>query len=148
MHTQEHTVSALNELLKKNQDAARGYETAAENVPEEGLKNFFRNRAQQRDSFSRELESEIRAWHGEPAEGGSATGSLHRAWMDLKATFSGNSSEATLEECIRGEKASVENYREVLEDPEVPATLRTKLLTQIAQIEEMLLEVKTLEDLQ
>jgi len=148
MDTQKHQISALNELLEKNYDAAKGYKTASENVKNPQLKSFFNSRSTQRAQFAHELSSEIENMNGEPTESGSVAGSLHRAWMDMKSSFSGDESEAILEECIRGEKASVENYREVMKDNDIPASTKNRLSEQVQKVETMLNEVKTLEDLQ
>ena len=45
---------------------------------------------------------------------------MHRAWMDVKALFSANDDDSMLEEAIRGEKASVEEYDEVSKDVHLP----------------------------
>ncbi len=147
MSNQDHTVNALNELLEKNYDALNGYENAADNVKEPALKNFFHERAGQRSRFASELDSEIRGLNGSPKERGSAAGALHRTWMDIKSTFSKDNSEATLEECIRGEKASVENYREVINDERVPEQVKSRLQHQVREVEEALSNVRSMEDL-
>jgi uncharacterized protein (TIGR02284 family) len=36
---------------------------------------------------------------------GSSSGTLHRMWLDVKATFSGHDRKSILEECERGEDA-------------------------------------------
>jgi len=37
--------------------------------------------------------------------GTSGTGAIHRAWIDVKATFSGHDRKSVLAECERGEDA-------------------------------------------
>ncbi len=147
MSLHEHTIDALNELLEKNYDAVKGYENAADDVKNPQLKSFFHNRATQRAQFANEISTEIRNLNGEPKESGSAKAGLHRAWMDIKSTLSSDDSEATLEECIRGEKASVESYKEVIGDKEIPDNIKTQLGKHVMKIQTVLEEVKTLEDL-
>ncbi|AUC21071.1 hypothetical protein BTO15_02600 [Polaribacter sejongensis] len=106
----------LNELLEKNYDAEKGYLNAAENVESPKLKIFFKNRASERSQFAKELRTEILV-HGQiPEDDGSFKGTMHRNWMTLKSLFSSNDEEAILEESIRGEKANLEEYKEILLD--------------------------------
>lgn len=106
----------LNELLEKNYDAEKGYLNAAENVESPKLKIFFKNRASERSQFAKELRTEI-LLHGQiPEDDGSFKGTMHRNWMTLKSLFSSNDEEAILEEAIRGEKANLEEYKEILLD--------------------------------
>jgi len=104
----------LNELLEKNYDAEKGYLNSAENVDNKRLKIFFKNRASERSQFAKELRTEILSYGQIPEDAGSFQGTMHRNWMSLKSLFSGNDEEAILEEALRGEKASLEEYKEIL----------------------------------
>ena len=105
----------LNELLEKNYDAEKGYLNAAENVESPKLKIFFKNRASERSQFAKELRTEILS-HGQiPEDNGTFKGTVHRNWMTLKSLFSANDEEAILEEALRGEKTSLDEYAEILE---------------------------------
>ena len=106
----------LNELLIKNYDAEKGYLNAAENVDSPTLKIFFKRRATERSEFAKELRTEILQYGEEPKDSGSFKGTVHRNWMTLKSLFSSNDEEAILEEAIRGEEASLEDYDEILKE--------------------------------
>ena len=80
-------------------------------------------------------------------KGGSATGSIHRVWMDVKALFSAEDEESMLEEAIRGEKAAISEYEEIINDKSVPESTRFLLVSQKKQIENGLSKIKVLEDL-
>lgn len=135
----------LNELLEKNYDAEKGYKFAAENVKNTRLKSFFEERAKERYDFGHELKSEISNFGEKPEKGSSVKGDIHRSWMNLKATFSSDKEEAILEEAIRGEKAAVEEYNEVLDDENIPPSTKNLLLKQRNAITAALNKVKTLE---
>ena len=135
----------LNELLEKNYDAEKGYKLAAEKVKNERLKAFFSERASERYDFGHELKSEIRNFGENPDKGTSLAGDVHRSWMNLKATFSNDKDESVLEEAVRGEKAAVEEYEDILKDSELPASTGNILLKQKNAIIASLNEVKTLE---
>ncbi|GAA4308384.1 hypothetical protein GCM10023115_37080 [Pontixanthobacter gangjinensis] len=135
----------LNELLEKNYDAEKGYKLAAEKVKREDLKVFFAERAQERYDFGHELKSEIRNFGENPEKGSSLAADAHRSWMNLKTSLSGDKDEAVLEEAIRGEKAAVEEYENVLKESEIPASTANILMKQKNGIVASLNEVKTLE---
>ncbi|WP_435373069.1 ferritin-like domain-containing protein [Aequorivita sediminis] len=118
----------LNELLEKNYDAEKGYKKAAEKVENTKLKQFFNEQAQKRYDFGHELKNEIKNYGETPEKGGSATGSLHRTWMDIETAFSSNNEKTILGEVQKGEKAAVEEYNEVIQDTTLPPTTQ-KILT-------------------
>lgn len=137
--------SKLNSLLEKNYDAEKGYKLAAEKVKREDLKQFFVQRAQERYDFGHELKSEIRNFGENPDKGSSLAGDAHRSWMNLKASLSNDKDESVLEEAIRGEKAAVEEYEDILKESEIPASTGNILMKQKNAIVASLNEVKTLE---
>ncbi|MDC7995520.1 ferritin-like domain-containing protein [Altibacter sp. HG106] len=137
----------LQALLEKNYDAEEGYKKAMTNAKNEQLKNFLKHQSAQRQKFATELDQEIRNINETPKESGSATGKLHRTWMDVKSALSFNNDEALLEECIRGEKASVEEYEEVLTKNRFEPGLEQVLQAQKSTIQNTLNTVKSLEDL-
>lgn len=138
----------LNALLEKNYDAERGYRNAADDVDNERLKEFFLDRAAQREVFAKELRMEILSFGEVPKDSGSATGTAHRAWMDLKSFFSSNNEESILEECVRGDNAAIEEYNEVLsEQATLPPTTVTLLTKQRNEIQASINNVKYYEDI-
>lgn len=137
----------LNELLERTYDAEKGYKKAAENVDHAGLKKYFSKQAQQRYDFGHELKEEIKSFGQEVDKGGSLTGSAHRAWMDIKALFSNENEESMLEESIRGEKAAIDDYGDVLEDASLPMSTKNVLVKQKGKIETSLSRIIRLEDL-
>ncbi|WP_338039242.1 PA2169 family four-helix-bundle protein [Maribacter litopenaei] len=52
-------------------------------------------------------------------KGGSIKGDLHRTWMNFTTTFTSDDTERILEEVERGEKASPEEYNEILNDDDM-----------------------------
>ena len=111
MSYSENVSKKLNELLEKNYDAEKGYKLAAEKVNNQRLKSFFSARAQERYDFGHELKSEISNFGEAPDKGTSIAGDLHRGWMNLKASLSGDKDEAVLEEAIRHWKAVEIRYK-------------------------------------
>ncbi|ADY30294.1 MULTISPECIES: ferritin-like domain-containing protein [Cellulophaga] len=143
----EQVGTKLNNLLEKTYDAEKGYKKAAENTDHNALKTYFNKRSKERYDFGHELKTEIAKFGEEPEKGGSLTGSMHRAWMDTKAFFSADDAESMLEESIRGEKAAVEEYENVLQDTTLPSSTATVLLKQMNNIKSDLNTIKFLEDI-
>ena len=118
----------LNELLEKTYDAEKGYKLAAEKVEVPAVKEFLNDKVKQRYTFGHELKTEIREYGELPDKGGSFKGDLHRTWMNLTSTLSGNETERILEEVERGEKASLEQYDEILDDKDMTLPPSTEQL--------------------
>lgn len=118
----EEISNKLNELLEKNYDAEKGYIDATKNVESNNLKMFFKRRATERSEFAKELRTEILQYGEIPTDSGSFKGALHRNWMNLKSTFTSNE-EAVLEEAIRGEEASLEEYNNLITEKNLPPTI-------------------------
>jgi uncharacterized protein (TIGR02284 family) len=136
----------LNELLTKNYDAEKGYINAMKEVDNLTVKNFFKKRAEERGQFARELRTEILTYGELPEDSGSLKGILHRNWMTLKATFSTNSEETILNEALRGERASLKEYNELLSDTTFPERLLDLLRKQRNAIEAAINSVKIYEE--
>ncbi|MBO3115603.1 PA2169 family four-helix-bundle protein [Winogradskyella sp. DF17] len=136
----------LNELLIKNYDAEKGYINAMKEVDNVNIKNFFKDRAEERARFARQLRTEILTYGELPEDSGSLKGILHRNWMTLKATFSSNNEETILNEALRGEKASLEEYNTLLADTTFPSRLIELLREQRNAIEAAINSVKIYEE--
>lgn len=137
----------LNALLEKTRDAEKGFNKAAENADSSELKSYFTRKSQERSAFARQLEIEIGSFGQKPDNGGSTTGAMHRAWMDVKAFFSADNDESMLEETISGEKAAVNEYKDVLKETSLPSSTETLLTQQMNKISADLYTIKRLEDI-
>jgi len=143
----EKLVDQLEEILEKNRDAEKGYRKAAENSDSASLKSYFENKAHERAHFNNSLKSKMVANYDDIDDDSSFTGSIHRAWMDVKAFFSGDNDESMLEEAIRGDRAAVEEYEEVLEETALPPAIATLIREQKTKIRTDLNKIKSMEDL-
>lgn len=146
MKYSEEVADKLNSLLEKNYDAEKGYKLAAEKVKNPQLKSFFEKQAKNRYDFGHELKGEIANFGGSPDKGTSLKGDVHRGWMNLKASLAGDKDEAVLEEAVRGEKTAVEEYNDVINHAEVPASTGNVLMKQRNSITSALTEVEQMEE--
>lgn len=118
METTEKAIDVLNDLVKINNDRVAGFEKASENLEDDdrGLRPVFNKLAGESRDNAAQLAEKARQFNGEVPDGTSISGSLHRAWLDVKSTFTGNDLESILNECERGEDAIKAAYRSALED--------------------------------
>lgn len=112
--TQPDVVFALNDCIETCTDAERGYAAASADVRDVELKRLFHDRSRQRTEFAIALQAAIRAIGAMPENQGTVKGAAHRAWMGMRRAVD-RSDRIILEECIRGEKASLETFQRAFE---------------------------------
>jgi uncharacterized protein (TIGR02284 family) len=112
MEKNEKAIEALNDLILINNDRITGYEKAAHQSRdlEPDIKNIFHHMASESRKYVSDLHAEILGMGGKPVSGTTTSGKLYRAWMDLKATFTGPDSQALLISCEEGEDAAQKAY--------------------------------------
>lgn len=132
METKEKAVEVLNDLIEINNDRIVGYERAIEETEAEDsdLKSIFSQMASESKQYKQALSDLVVSLGGEIEKGTTASGKIYRAWMDVKATFSGHSRKSVLENCEFGEDAAQKAYRTALQDEDLPASLRELVMQQ------------------
>ena len=75
--------SLLNGLIEICRDGQSGFADAAEHLKIEPWETFCLEQSRQRARYVGELQQQIQWLGGEPENSGSATGAIHRAWLDL-----------------------------------------------------------------
>jgi uncharacterized protein (TIGR02284 family) len=78
--------------------------------------------------------------------GNSVSGTLHRAWIDVKSIFGGTDRESILSEAERGEDAIKKAYQDALTSEELPANALEKVRSQALEINAAHDEIKALRD--
>src|SRR5579871_2560160 len=118
METIEKSVEVLNDLIEINNDRIAGFEHAANELEgnDMDLKAIFQKLQEESRINVQQLSTAVNQMGSEPETGGSGSGSIHRAWIDVKATFSGHDRKSILEECERGEDAIKKAYKSALND--------------------------------
>ena len=114
----ENSMEVLTDLIKINNDRVEGYEKAAKETKDEDadLRALFESMAAESRRFVRELEDHVDQWDHEDSNDTTFKGKIYRAWMDVKATFSGHDRKSILAACEFGEDAAQKAYAEALED--------------------------------
>jgi len=112
----DHVISVLEKLTETNRDAQEGYRDAAEHIKDLQLRAFFNEQSTERANFAGELENEvIRLGKHDPDRSGSASGALHRRWIDLKVAM-GAGDHAILSSVESGEDNARKEYEQALND--------------------------------
>ena len=118
MQNNEELIEVLNDLIRINNDRIEGYEKAMNETKDidADLKTLFRRMADQSRMNKSELIQEVQK-RGGGADVNSTTnsGKIYRAWMSVKATFSGKDRKSVLAACEFGEDAAQKAYQEALE---------------------------------
>ena len=107
-------IDTLNNLLEICRDGEFGFTESAEHTKTQEVKTVFLQRASDCRSAATELQELIIAMGGEPDEGGTVSGAMHRGWVAVKGSLSGYSDIDILEECERAEDVALAQYRKAL----------------------------------
>lgn len=150
MNIKDEISKKVNVLIEENIDAHKRFHLAEENAESSTLKSYLLQQAIQRHVFANDLSINLKAYNPDfninPK--GSFTGSLHRTWINIKTSFSGDTDNSILEECIRGDEASVEEYQEFLENyPTVSQEIKYTIQQQLGKIKTTLNRETRLENL-
>jgi uncharacterized protein (TIGR02284 family) len=129
-------IDTLNRLIETSRDAENGFHAASEVVDDPSLKRLFAAYSRQRGEFAHELEGQVRRLGGDPQQGGSVAGTLHRAVMNIRAAVSGPDERAVIAEAERGEDAAVRAYEVALRRSALPADVRAVIARQAAHVKE------------
>ncbi|KDN54453.1 ferritin-like domain-containing protein [Flavobacterium seoulense] len=141
--TRKEIVSTLEGLIAILEDGKLGYTNAAEHVEDAMIKSNFTNYARERASFITELQDEInRLGKSTDTAGGGPLGALHRAWIDIKATFTSNDTESIINACTTGEEAAIEKYEMALKQEELSPNQIELIRKQLGSIKAVLMKLK------
>lgn len=147
MATTESKTSVINELIEINNDRVAGFEKVIADIRDENidLKALFQTYAEQ----SRKNGQELAAIVGSVKEletGNSVSGTLHRAWIDVKALFGGSDRASILAEAERGEDAIKKAYKDALSSGELTSDEAEVVSTQAQKIYAAHDQIKALRD--
>ncbi len=136
MSQNEKTAEILNDLITINNDRIEGYSKAIDEAKDEDndLKELFQKMKTESVGYKQELADIVGQLGEDKAEGTRMDGKIYRAWMDVKATFSGNSRKSVLENCEFGEDAAQKAYKSALADNDLNGEARQLVTSQQAKL--------------
>lgn len=143
------SISILNDLIETSKDGEKGFQTSAEDIKRPDVKAFFLSRSAEIATAVRELQAEVRALGGDPETSSSVSGTLHRAWVDLKSTLTGKDDVAVLNEVERGEDVALKAYKEARQkaiEKNLPAAVTSLIDKQLDGVQKNHDKVKALRD--
>jgi uncharacterized protein (TIGR02284 family) len=139
----ESTIRTVIEVLH---DGQRCYASLSEYLKDQELKTFFSEEASHRGRYAVELENALSTVSGKKIkEGGTAAGTVHRAWGQVKGNL-GGSDHTLLETAEKGEDAAKKAYADALKISDIPAPIRTLLEKQKVYIHHSHNKVKAFRD--
>ncbi|GIZ08964.1 PA2169 family four-helix-bundle protein [Flavobacterium sp. UMI-01] len=142
--TREEIVAVLNGLISILEDGKLGYTSAAEQVESPAIKSDFLEYARERALYIVELQDEInRLGKSTDTAGGGPLGAMHRAWIDIKASFTSGDTEAIINACITGEEAAIEEYKNALEKGHLELNQIAIVSKQLNGIQNTLMKIKS-----
>lgn len=116
----------INDILALLEDSRKGYHEAAERVEDATVKLHLNELSMARTQLIDDL---ARASNEDPT-GGTLKGTLHRAWIDIRDALSASDNVNVLRECERGETFLADRYKDALDAPGIPDSLKTLLQKQ------------------
>ncbi|MCR5889826.1 PA2169 family four-helix-bundle protein [Hymenobacter sp. J193] len=140
------TQALVNELIETLKDGQKGYAEAMTDVEDTQLKDTFKKYAAQRSEFITELEDQMFKLNLKPDEESSVTGTVHRAWINLKGALTSKDNKSILNECERGEDYAVKAYQTALKAQDLPGQLKTVVEKQYQGVQAAHDEIRTLRD--
>lgn len=141
-YSNQERIEKYNDLIQICTDGRDGYNNAAENVGDMDMEKKFREFAQQREGYIRELQRLVRLLNGETREEGSASASLHRAWIDVKSSFTSGDREAIINACVTGENSALKEYESALEDESITSEAKDVIERHYRGIQQALETIK------
>ena len=138
-------VDVLNNLIETSHDGEYGFRESAEHVKSLDTKTLLNRRADDCRMAAVELEALVRQYGGEPDDGGTAGGAMHRGWVSVRATLTGYSDEAMLDECERGEDVALAQYRKALKQ-DLPSEVQAVIQRQAQGVQRNHDQIKALRD--
>ncbi|MBT8198750.1 MAG: PA2169 family four-helix-bundle protein [Acidimicrobiia bacterium] len=113
MKTRDPSTIALRDLITICEDAAAGLRAAAGRVHNADIREALARQAHCRVSCAEELRLLVEARGDTSPPGGTAVGTAHRGWMDVRAAFEADD-PAIVVECLRGEQSALERFEGAL----------------------------------
>jgi len=143
---ENNAVSVLEDLIETCKDGQKGYQDAASHVKRSDLKTYFNEQSLERSRFAGELEAElIRLGKPDKKVTGSASATLHRAWIDTKVAL-GAGDHSILESVEAGEDNAKKSYEKAVTG-DLPENIAQIVRRQAASVQRAHDKVKSLRDM-
>lgn len=133
MSNNDNAIRVVRSVIQVLHDGQRGMAAIGSELQDPTAKRFFLEETQVRANFAAELENELhRLGVHDVHEGGTAAGTAHRIWGDLKAKMGGGD-HTLLETAEQGEDEAKAKYADALKET-LPGNIGEMLRQQQAHI--------------
>lgn len=133
MSNNDNAIRTVRSVIQVLHDGQRGMAAIGAELKNETAKHYFLQETQLRAEYAAELENELhRLGVHDVKEGGTAAGTVHRVWADLKAQLGGGD-HTLLKTAEEGEDEAKEKYAEALNET-LPGNIAELLREQQAHI--------------
>lgn len=148
MENKTKVAEVLNDLIQINNDRIVGYEKALNELKnnDSDLRTLFTGYIDQSRNLRNVLGTEVQTLGVQMDDSTTASGKIYRAWMDVKAVFSGKDRQTVLNNCEFGEDAAQKAYKEALKTENFPAYLFALISRQKDELKSSHDEIKALRD--
>jgi len=148
MENNQKVIEVLNDLIQINNDRVTGYERALKELKDEDddLKTLFLAFIDQSRNLKNALGTEVQTLGADMDRSTTASGKIYRAWMDVKALFTGHDRQTVLDNCEFGEDAAQKAYKSALDTENLPAYLYALITRQKEELKRSHDEVRALRD--
>ncbi|MEI9807017.1 MAG: PA2169 family four-helix-bundle protein [Bacteroidota bacterium] len=146
----EKNAEVLNDLIKINNDRIKGYEKAAKetDVKDADLRTLFNSLSAESSTYAAELKKHVLNNGETPADDTTVSGSIYRAWMDVKAAFGGKDRKSILASCEFGEDAAQKAYNSALKESDLSSEVRQLITDQKTKLKKSHDTIKRMRDTQ
>lgn len=139
-----HEIFVLNGLVEATIDSLDGYTEAAKDARNH-LRDRFLKRASERLRVLQELQAQVLALGGEPADDGTVLASAHRIFMHLRSLMK-DDDKVIVEEVDRAERHVAAQFEAALADKELSVTSREIIQRSYARMRLGLDEINQLKE--
>ncbi|MEP6465950.1 MAG: PA2169 family four-helix-bundle protein [Parafilimonas sp.] len=148
MENNQNVAEVLNDLIQINNDRVAGYEKALKELKDNDsdLRTLFTGFIDQSRNLRNALGTEVETLGEKMDDSTKLSGKIYRAWMDVKALFTGSDRQTILNNCEAGEDAAQKAYKSALKTENLPAFLFALITKQKENLRSSHNEVKALRD--
>ena len=145
MSNNDNAIRVVRSVIQVLHDGQKGLAAIAGELKDESAKHYLLEETQMRASYAAELENELhRLGVHDVHEAGTAAGTVHRIWGDLKAKL-GGSDHTLLETAEQGEDEAKAKYADALKET-LPGNIADLLRQQQVHILESHNTIRDLRD--
>ena len=112
----EKTSVVLNDLIKINNERIICYQQVMDHAAnlDSDLKRLFKDIITESYELKDQLISKIKEYNGDTNDSIGISGLIHKAWLDLRVTFTGNTRNAIMNFCEYNEEVAQHAYKAAL----------------------------------